>query len=113
MYLPLNVYRSAAGYDCTNGGVTSKVATIYVEVCDGHYTRQEIHKQAEIDGFDGKPDDLIFTLVNRDGEWHLLPKFPRGSVSFGGNLAASSDGRFRLPARVHDRYLTPADHLGD
>ena len=96
-YIPLEVYRHTGMGDCSNGGVSSIHNTIYIKVEGGNLKG------------DNLPSNLKFWYEDRGkGYWAVFPETilrPQGVLMYGGNLAATSDGR--SPANVfhiHDRF---------
>ncbi len=93
--MPLDVYRDGNG-DCTNGGITSRVKTLYL-----------IHSKGFLDA-DEVPREQVFVEQTLGGEVSLVSvdKYRANLCGpmFGGNLATSSDSRVRKIYRVHDRY---------
>lgn len=95
--LPADVYRSARGTDCTNGGVSS-VAERVILVGAGI---PEIFKARE--------DDVVLWVEPWYGAYKATPlqKLPPRHVGwmFGGNFAYSSDSRMpgNAPIPIHDR----------
>ena len=107
--LSIDVYRNAAGYDSTNGGITSKYNTLLL-VCDrGNVLIDE----------NNLPENLV-KLVTRNlfgQEYkHIEPYAPvkKGCVGYmyGGNIAVTSDSRFpsSYPLKVHDRVETMTEY---
>lgn len=95
--LPLEVYRGR--HDCTNGGITSAHDTIYMVCPRGHCDSEEV------------AEELIFRGESLGNYHRLVPikPTPEGMAGpmFGGNLAATSDGRAGgIAYHVHDRYET-------
>ena len=122
----LEVYRSATGADCTNGGISSRVTRVTVTgvLFMGRATRGWSELPAEMQVFEPKPEAPEVVLVVRThahGRWlHLEPAegAPAGTVGLmmGGNFAGSSDSRWAeltggvdLVA-IHDRSETPAQY---
>ena len=113
LLLPLTVYRSALG-DCTNGGVTSKADTIYLEDEEGWLSPVAIDPalifRAE--------RNVYGSQINVPGaHYHrLIPVHPEASginpdkmcgPMAGGNLASTSDSRGKgYTYHVHDRWET-------
>lgn len=107
--LPIDVYRDARrkGYDCTNGGITSRYDTLLL-ICEEGYETVDL---------DNPPENLV-KIVTRHlfgKEYkHIEPyaKVDSGCVGWmsGGNIASSCDSRFsrmsRYPLSVHDRQET-------
>ena len=119
MGLTVSIYRAARAdrsgdrlklddVDCTNGGVSSRVARLTLTNVDGP--------------FEPNPDAPAALLIkgNMAGAVRIVPQGPEGEVipgwlMFGGNYAGSSDSRFheaveRLggprfggPVAIHDR----------
>ncbi|MCF1457812.1 MAG: hypothetical protein LPH21_09690 [Shewanella sp.] len=105
-YLSVDVYVNKEGYDCTNGGVSSKFVSVYIPCPNGNYTLENIETANQLDRVLELEDK-----VDRDGSVYriLRPrgwKFPRGMM--GGNFVYTSDSRFRnhvspYPLPIHDR----------
>lgn len=96
MGMILTVLRRADGADCTNGGVSSKTATILV-------TGPEIPKI-----FSETADCPAFTIGDRGGYKFLTPVVPcprdRAGYMMGGNYAVTCDSRWNFGALpIHDR----------
>lgn len=98
--LIFDIYRSADGIDCTNGGQSSRVQ-------HGTLIGQGI---PEI--FEPTPDAPAFVLVEKHVRGlglciHLKPvdAKPGAWLMFGGNFGYSTDGRFpsSSPIAIHDR----------
>lgn len=99
--LILNVYRSADGANCTNGGYTARFTQLtLVGVRDetkGHNAPVEpLGRQSQV--FAPTAERPAVILVKRHiGRilWHLVPAGFEGQwFMFGGNYAATSDSRF-------------------
>lgn len=92
----VEVFRRADGYDCTNGGVSSKHAA-FVLVGEG------VPELAEAD----ERYPVLFLERNGNFGYRAVPGEP-GWKMFGGNFIYSSDGRFwelsRGPIPIHDRF---------
>jgi hypothetical protein len=109
----LSVYRDADRSDCTNNGISGKVAR--VTLCGPGIP--------EI--FEAKPDAPEFRLVVRwegtKNEYkHIEPvEQPKGAIGpmAGGNFAASCDSRVRdicaYPLPIHDRFETAAQYAAN
>lgn len=90
--LMVTVLRRADGCDCTNNGVTSRHATMYVPCEDGNFTQNDVN-----------PEQIL----------HFESGYFKGHGStrraiMGGNYVVSSDSRFirtygRQPLPVYDR----------
>lgn len=105
--LPIRVYRNNSGYDCTNGGITSRYDDLLL-ICDEGFVNVD---ETNL------PENLV-KIVTRTigGELykHIEPyaSVDRGNVGWmsGGNLAYACDSRFSLiskyPLFVHDRQET-------
>jgi hypothetical protein len=86
MSMPIDVYRSAArgGYDCTNGGVSSRFTRLTVVNVEGPF----------------EPDaDAPAVVLEQHvrGCLRLAPVdavYERGAIMFGGNYGHTSDSRF-------------------
>lgn len=109
--LRLHVYRDNIG-DCTNGGISSKYNELLV-ICDDGY----------IDIDENNPPENAVKLVKRKlfGKtlFHLEPiAAPKGvGWMFGGNYAATSDGRFSEmlggmygAVAIHDRQESQKEY---
>lgn len=104
--LPINVYRSNMG-DSTNGGISSKYDRLLLVCDEGFITIDE----------DDMPENLVKivtrNLFGREYK-HIEPvKRPdadKVGYMSGGNLAYTSDSRFRrmseYPLSIHDRQET-------
>ena len=104
--LPIEVYRSNMG-DCTNGGISSKYDRLLLVCDEGFITYDE----------ENPPENLV-RIVTRNlfgTEYkHIEPvkRTDAGNVGYmsGGNLAYTSDSRFRrmsdYPLSIHDRQET-------
>lgn len=95
--LSLNVYRFPLG-DCTNGGISGDVTTIYMVHDEGPFDANEID------------DRLIFREEKRGENYYALvpiiqPKGKLGPMA-GGNIAYSSDSRCKHAYHIHDRFET-------
>ena len=115
----VDVYRSADGQDCTNGGVTSRHdrMTLFYGC-----TREEALQHCTGKGID--PDGCL-VLVERTlwGEQHnyaaplIKPQGMCGPM-FGGNFIYTSNAPLAdamgttccCPVQVHDRFETPAEY---
>ncbi len=103
MGLIVSVLRDSDGYDSTAGGISSKFTKLTLINVPGP--------------FDPTPDAPAAVLENGPlGSMKIVPVFkPEGTVGpmFGGNYAASSDGRFRKAVgfygavAIHDRFESP------
>lgn len=102
--IKINVYRNTRGYDCTNGGVSSKYDSLLLLCEDGW---------VEVDE-NNLPENAVKVVrrhVCGDEIVCIQPCKPAVGVGymFGGNYAASSDGRFRDlvgiygAVAIHDR----------
>lgn len=96
-WLTVSVYRNADGSDCTLGGITGQVSTLYVPHPGG-----PIHNPAEalrlVPREKGGQLNFVPLRADLEGSWSM----------FGGNFVFSSDGRFvarygAQPVAVHDR----------
>ncbi len=107
--LPLTVHRCALG-DCTNGGVSSKMATIYVRHPEGFVPEGRTPKPLIFEAEDRSAGSLTY--------WALKPVHPQGGANSrligpmdGGNLAHTSDSRGGgLIYHIHDRFETPEEN---
>lgn len=108
--LPVSVYRYAPFGDCTNNGISNRFDDLLVYCPDGN-----IHFDSEIE------QPLNFCVVGCTRwrgavHYHLKPAFvdEDGNITerpgwwmYGGNIADTSDGRFRAiseyPLHIHDR----------
>ena len=105
--LPINVYRTATLGDCTNGGITSRYSRLLL-----------VHERGFIEVDENNPPETLVKIVTRNlfgKEYkHIEPVAPcpsdRIGYMSGGNLAYTSDSRFRelsqYPLTVHDRTET-------
>ena len=85
-YLKLEIFKSQMG-DCSNGGLSSKYGTCFVECDCGNWDEKNV------------PENAIVKLEKGAfGTIHLIPAKPieKGCVGymFGGCYCASSDSRF-------------------
>ena len=88
--LPIEVYRGANGYDCTNGGISSRFKELLL-ICEDGWM--------EIDE-ENPPENLVKAVVKKYSfatTVHIEPYVnPTGcGWMFGGNFAYTSDSRFR------------------
>jgi hypothetical protein len=103
--LPINVYRTQSYSDCTNGGITSRYNRLLLVCDEGH---------VEVD--ENNPPENLVVMVTRNLGFtvykHIEPyaSTDKGCVGWmaGGNLAYTSDSRFKseYPLCVHDRQET-------
>ena len=87
MGLILTVYRNAEGYDCTNGGVTSKFNKVCVTNVEGPFDPSPDAPAVELVGKSfsfGKSVNLVPVDLLEKKSWTM----------FGGNYATTSDSRF-------------------
>jgi hypothetical protein len=111
MGLIVKVYRSK--HDATNGGLSSKYDDICIVNIDGPFKPSE--DAAAFVLLEGPLGDPTLYPVLEVGDGAYQQAKPQGFVGpmFGGNYAASSDGRFRdavgfygaVP--IHDRFDSP------
>jgi hypothetical protein len=112
------IYRPA--YDCTNGGVTSRVNTVRV-----FEENEEIPEKVTVNDFYEENRSNLTGGPREEGEavhWALIPLVrldaavdgaARGLLGpfFGGNLAvAAYDGKPERIYHVHDRFETPEEY---
>lgn len=100
--LSIYVYRNAKGWDCTNGGISSRFSELILvgEGIEGPVT-------VDLD----KPPENLVKIVKRSlsgvGEYmHIEPYNNEGKwFMYGGNIACASDSRFpsKYPLKIHDR----------
>jgi len=94
MGLDIQIYRSSHGYDCTNGGISSKGHSLNVVNVDGPFIPRENAPAVMIvdDLPNGKPYPKLVPAIYDDekGEWVRA----KGWFMFGGNYGESSDSRF-------------------
>ena len=104
--LYVNVFRHGS-YDCTNGGITSKVDSILL-----------LDSNLEGGLYEYLPDKIYLKLIRRNlfghDYIHAVPAMNgvrldlEELTTFGGNFIYSSDSRFRklsaYPIPVHDRF---------
>lgn len=103
--LPVDVYRSArrGGYDCTNGGVSSRFDSLYL-ICDKGWL--------EVDDTDERLVKIETMRFGGNTYQHVVPVNDRHkravSYMMGGNYISTSDSRFPsdYPIPVHDRTET-------
>ena len=106
--LPIYVYRNRMA-DCTNNGISSRYDELLLICEDGFIEVDE----------NNLPENLVKVVTRKlwDGEYkHIEPvaAVKAGNVGYmyGGNIASSSDSRFRriaeYPLRIHDRQETQA-----
>lgn len=104
--LSINVYKDGSGYDCTNGGISSKYKSLLL-VCD--------EGNIEIDE-NNLPENLVKIIVGYKGAIYIEPVARPSGVGWmaGGNIAYSCDSRFRrlspYPLSIHDRQETQEDY---
>lgn len=110
--LPISVYKTDRLGDCTNGGITSRYDTLLLICEDGFISVDE----------DNPPENLVKIVTRRYAggkEYKHIEPYAltdSGCVGWmaGGNLAYSSDSRFRrmseYPLSVHDRQETQAQY---
>ena len=104
--LPVQVYR--CGFtDCTNGGISSRCHTLYLEHPGGFHEVED-------------DDPRLIRIVERTFGWRDTPYLHVEQVSpsvttlhkvgpmFGGNFVYTSDSRFPsdYPIPIHDRFET-------
>lgn len=106
MGLLVSVYRNAEIGDCTNGGLSAKHDALCVVNMEGPFEPSEKYPAFE----------LVPSAVSG---YHLEPvDKPEGMCGpmCGGNLASTSDSRFRAGGnrldalRIHDRFESWEDH---
>ncbi len=99
--LLVEIYRNAAGYDCTNNGITSRVTNAILcgggmpEICEEHEGVPALILKTK--SYRGQP---YYYAVPADAD-------PKAWYMFGGNFVYTSDSRFSehcpYPIPVHDR----------
>lgn len=80
MGLPVSVYRHGK-YDCTNGGVSSRVTELTLINVDGPFEPTDKAPAAKLE--QGPMNSVRIVPVECEGHWTM----------FGGNYAACSDSR--------------------
>lgn len=103
--LSIEVYKDGSGYDCTNGGISSKYKDLLLICDDG---------DIEIDE-NNLPENLV-KIVKRNlfgnTYLHIEPVARPTGIGWmaGGNIASTCDSRFRrlspYPLSIHDRQET-------
>lgn len=94
--LPINVYRPAHGYDCTNGGISSRFRELLI-LCDDGFIEVDLDK----------PPENLVKMVRRvvfgKTVYYVEPvKRPSGvGWMMGGNYAATSDSRFSEMTNIY------------
>lgn len=102
--ISINVYRNTSGYDCTNGGISSKYRTLLL-LCDDGWIKVDENNL---------PENAVKVVKRQACGKEIVciePCKPASGVGymFGGNYAASSDGRFSAlvgiygAVAIHDR----------
>lgn len=96
-YLGVDVYKCIGGYDCTNGGVTSREGHFFIECVDGPWTEDDLANRGTA--------ATILVEGKAGNRTYLKPKGEVEYTMFGGNFVYSSDSRFPYdrPVHVHDR----------
>jgi hypothetical protein len=94
--LGLSVHRFALG-ECTNGGISSKVHTVYIPCAEGPTSIEDVDPLTVFDVEQRGPN--YFALKPREtlaqGRWSMA----------GGNLAHTSDSRGKgFIYHIHDRF---------
>lgn len=95
MGLIVSVYRHG-NYDCTNGGISSKAGGLCLVNVAGPFKPDDTHPAAlliqnrNLMGSASKMAKIVPAIQNEGGEWIEDPRW----LMFGGNFAATSDGRF-------------------
>lgn len=100
--LPVYVYRSGALGDCTNGGISSYVAKLYLIVPNGLCDKT-------------KDDPRVVEVKHIGDHAYVTPVHPSHAPNAvigpmaGGNFVYSSDSRFpsEYPLPIHDRWESP------
>ena len=110
--LLVNTYR-AAGMDCTNGGVSSRIDSfILVDPTDDAFGPHEV-TQEDIDA--GRVLQVGSIRFGGEESFHAFPygtesSGKAGPRMFGGNFVSTSDSRFRrkfgAALNIHDRFET-------
>lgn len=109
-----NVLRQAHGYDCTNGGASSRYNRLYV--VKEHVTLEDVEELCENNDM-YKADmffkvDYKFQKLDNFGNYvRLRPIANKGGAMAGGNYLTSCDSRFKefvcgcqYPVPIHDRF---------
>ena len=100
--LPVYVYRSGVLGDCTNGGISSCVDTLYLIVPDGFCDMPE-------------EDPRVMEVKHIGDHAYVTPVHPSRAPDAvlgpmaGGNFVYSADSRFpsEYPLPIHDRWESP------
>ena len=109
MGLLISVYRSADGYDCTNGGVSSRYSRLTL-----------VNVEGPLEPSEDAPAAWLVNHPTVKGVVYIVCEDPATSKNwhmFGGNFGATSDSRFcdamrkmtgceswHGAAKIHDRY---------
>lgn len=108
--LSVDVLNGNKGYDCTNGGASSKQDSFIL-------VDQDINAPFEV-----KEDDIYLIVVRRNLSGriykHVEPRRNGEKIGsgvgpmFGGNFIYTSDSRFPndYPLPIHDRFETQAEY---
>lgn len=100
--MPIDVYRSPKIGNCTNGGISGKVDTLYL-----------IHKQGFLDA-DKVPREQVVIEEQRGPNYFAVKQIDEPDRGIGpmdgGNLAYSCDSRIAKVYHVHDRFESVAEY---
>lgn len=100
--MPIDVFRSPTMGDCTNGGISGKVDTLYL-----------IHKQGFLNAEDF-PREQVVIEEQRGPNYFAVKQVDERDRGIGpmdgGNLAYSCDSRIAKVYHVHDRYESVAEY---
>lgn len=104
----VNVYRSNALGDCTNGGVSSRHDVLLV-LCTKTNTPSDVRVHVDLDN---PPDNLAKIVTSPFGGAHIEPYVNAGATAngtpyyggymFGGNYAATSDAPLARALRAFE-----------
>jgi hypothetical protein len=118
MGLIVSVYRDADGHDCTNGGISARYKRLVLMNVDGPFGPDEDTAPALLELNVGNTVRIVPAKLDAGGDWVLAKPKDHVGPMFGGNYAATSDGRFAQAIRkltgqyfygavaIHDRCDT-------
>ena len=89
MGLIVSVYRNAVGYDCTNGGISSRFTELCIMNIEGPFDPNEKRFPALLVPNVCKTVKIVPAHQDAKGNW-----IENKSPMFGGNFASTSDSRF-------------------